>query len=104
MADAPLVKPQIQVELTPRGEGGTKASFELDLRGYRLAAALDAVEKQIDAASLQGLSLFQLLHGTGEGVLGKGIHDYLRGHPAIADFHFARPEEGGYGMTIVRMK
>jgi DNA mismatch repair protein MutS2 len=105
VADAPVVKPQVQVELAPRGEGGgSRAAFELDLRGYRLAAALDAVEKQVDAAALQGLSLFQILHGTGEGVLGKGIHDYLRSHPAIADFHFARPEEGGYGMTIVRMK
>jgi DNA mismatch repair protein MutS2 len=104
VADAPTSKPQVQVELTPLGEGGTRAVFELDLRGYRLAAALDAVEKQVDAAGIQGLSLFQILHGTGEGVLGKGIHDYLRGHPGIADFHFARPEEGGYGMTIVRMK
>lgn len=104
VADAPLAKASVQVELTPSSEGGTRAAFELDLRGYRLAAALDAVEKQVDAASLQGLSHFQILHGTGEGVLGKGIHDYLRGHPAIADFHFARPEEGGYGMTIVRMK
>jgi DNA mismatch repair protein MutS2 len=105
VADAPLTRTQVQVELAPRGEGGgTNAVFELDLRGYRLAAALDAVEKQVDAAGLQGLSLFQLLHGTGEGVLGKGIHDYLRGHPAIADYHFARPEEGGYGKTIVRLK
>ncbi len=104
VADAPIAKPNIQVELTPRSEGGTQALFELDLRGYRLAAALDAVERQVDAAGLQGLSLFQILHGTGEGVLGRGIHDYLRSHPAIADFHFARPEEGGYGKTIVRMK
>jgi len=96
---------QVAVELAPRGEdGSTRAVFELDLRGYRLAAALGAVEKQIDAAALQGLSLFSLLHGTGEGILGKGIHEYLRGHPAIADFHFSRPEEGGYGKTVVRLK
>jgi DNA mismatch repair protein MutS2 len=62
------------------------------------------VERQVDAASLQGLSLFQIVHGTGEGVLGRGIQEYLRSHPAVADFHFARPEEGGYGKTIVRLK
>ena len=105
LADGPATKPQVQVELAPRGEGGrTTASFELNLRGFRLAEAIGAVEKQIDAASLQGLSLFQIIHGTGEGVLGKGIHDYLRAHPAVADYHFARPEEGGYGKTIVRLK
>ena len=59
VADAPLAKPSVQVELTPSSEGGTRAVFELDLRGYRLAAALDAVEKQVDAAGLQGLSLFR---------------------------------------------
>jgi DNA mismatch repair protein MutS2 len=105
VAQAPASKPSVQIELAPRGENeSAKAVFELDLRGYRLAEALDAVEKQVDAAGLQGLSLFQILHGTGEGVLGRGIHDYLRGHPGVSDFHFARPEEGGYGKTIVRMK
>jgi DNA mismatch repair protein MutS2 len=105
VADAPAAKPSIQVELAPRGEGGSsRAAFELDLRGFRLAEALDAVEKQVDAAGLQNLSLFQILHGTGEGVLGRGIHEYLRNHPGVAEYHFARPEEGGYGKTIVRMK
>jgi DNA mismatch repair protein MutS2 len=103
--DAPTAKLSVQVELAPRGEGGsTRAVFELDLRGFRLSEALDAVEKQVDAAGLQNLSLFQILHGTGEGVLGRGIHDYLRNHPGVAEYHFARPEEGGYGKTIVRMK
>ena len=102
---APEAKTQFQVELAPRGEGGrTTAAFELNLRGMRLAEAIDAVERQIDAASLQGLSLFQIIHGTGEGILGKGIHEYLRNHPAVADYHFARPEEGGYGKTVVRLK
>jgi DNA mismatch repair protein MutS2 len=103
--EAAPAKLSVQVELAPRGEGGSaRAVFELDLRGFRLAEALDAVEKQVDAAGLQNLSLFQILHGTGEGVLGKGIQDYLRNHPGVAEYHFARPEEGGYGKTIVRMK
>lgn len=103
--ELPPGKMSVQVELAPRGEGGSAAAvFELDLRGYRLAEALEAVEKQLDAASLQGLSLFQILHGTGEGVLGRGVQDYLRNHPGVAEYHFARPEEGGYGKTIVRLK
>ncbi len=93
------------VELAPRGEGGSVAAvFELDLRGMRLAEALVSVERQIDAAALQNLSLFSIIHGTGEGILGRGVQDYLRGNPAVADYHFARPEEGGYGKTVVRLK
>jgi DNA mismatch repair protein MutS2 len=98
-------RPMVAVELAPRGEGGrTTAVFELDVRGQRLAEALNAVEKQLDAAALQGLSLFSIIHGTGEGILGKGIQDYLRKQPSVADYHFARPEEGGYGKTVVRLK
>jgi DNA mismatch repair protein MutS2 len=105
--DAPAgqSRPQVAVELAPRGEDGrVTAVFELNVRGMRLAEALDAVEKQLDAASLQGLSLFSIIHGTGEGILGKGIHDFLRSQPSVADYHFARPEEGGYGKTVVRLK
>ena len=106
--DAPGVvgRPSYDVELSAgiAGEPSGKAVFEMDLRGYRLADALREVEKQIDAASLQGLELFSIIHGTGEGILSKGIHEYLGGNSAVADYHFARPEEGGYGKTIVRLK
>ncbi|HEY9054934.1 MAG TPA: Smr/MutS family protein [Rectinemataceae bacterium] len=101
---APGPRMDVDIELASAGEGRPRASFELDLRGMRLVQALEAVEKQIDAASLSGLSLFSLIHGTGEGVLGPGIHSYLKSNPAVAEFHFARPEEGGYGKTIVRLK
>lgn len=98
-------KPAYDIELAPiSAENSARAAFELDLRGYRLGEALKAVEKQIDAASLQGLTLFSIIHGTGEGVLGKGIQEFLRSNPAVQDYHFARPEEGGYGKTIVRLK
>lgn len=102
----PPLKPAYDIELAPvSGENaGARASFELDLRGFRLAEALAAVEKQIDGAALQGLGLFSIIHGTGEGVLGKGIQQYLKTNPAVEDYHFARPEEGGYGKTIVRLK
>ncbi|MCX7025606.1 MAG: endonuclease MutS2 [Spirochaetes bacterium] len=83
---------------------GPKPVFELDLRGYRFVEALQAVQAQVDGASLAGLGLFSIIHGTGEGVLGRGIHEYLKTHPAVADYHFARPEEGGFGKTVVRLK
>ncbi len=105
-AASSAVKPAVDIELAPRGEdsGSARASFEIDVRGSRLTQALTTVEKQIDAACIQNLSLFSIIHGTGEGILGKGIHDYLRNHAAVAEYHFARPEEGGYGKTVVRLK
>lgn len=101
----PAGVPSYHVELAPRdGETSVRALFELDVRGMRLAEALVAVERQVDAAALQGLSLFSIIHGTGEGILGPGIHEYLKASPAVAEYHFSRPEEGGYGKTSVRLK
>lgn len=97
--------PAYDLELAAADSGARfKAVFELDVRGFRLQEALDAVERQVDAAGLQGLQLFSIVHGTGEGILGRGIHDWLKRSPVVDDYHFARPEEGGYGKTVVRLK
>ena len=84
--------------------GTTSASLELNLRGMRLEEALEALRRQLDAASLTGLYDFSVIHGKGDGILQRGVHDYLKSHPGVADYHFSRPEEGGYGKTVVALK
>lgn len=79
------------------------ASIELDLRGKRLEEAIDELERQIDQAVVSGMNRFGVIHGTGEGVLQKGVHDYLRRSEHVRRFEFARPEDGGYGKTIVEL-
>lgn len=78
--------------------------LELNLRGMRLDEALDAVERQIQGAALAGLSEFSIIHGKGEGILQKGVQDYLKNHPLVASFAFAHPEQGGFGKTVVLLK
>lgn len=75
--------------------------LELNLRGYRLEDALEALRKQIDSAALSGLFEFSVIHGKGDGILQRGVHEYLKQHPLVADYYFARPEEGGFGKTLV---
>jgi DNA mismatch repair protein MutS2 len=85
--------------------GTTQARLELSLRGMRLEEALEALQKQIDAAVLAGLGEFSVVHGKGEGVLQKGVHEYLKAHQnQIADYYFSRPELGGFGRTEVILK
>ncbi len=79
------------------------AVLELDLRGKRLQEALSELEVQVDGAVLQGLRSFSVIHGTGTGVLQKGVHDYLTHRPEVATFSFARPEDGGFGKTTVEL-
>ena len=80
------------------------AVFELRLLGMRLEEAIEALRRQIEAASLSGLKNFSVIHGTGSGILQKGIHEYLKNDRAISDYYFARPELGGFGRTEVILK
>jgi len=87
-------------DLTP----AAPAKFELNLLGLRLAPALETLGRQIDAAILGGLNEFAVIHGKGDGILCKGVHDFLRKDPRVADFHFSRPELGGFGRTEVKIR
>ncbi len=80
-----------------------KPVLELDIRGYRLDEAIQALEGQMDSALLCGLSEFSVIHGTGEGILQKGVRDYLHTNRNVKSYAFARPEEGGFGKTIVKL-
>ena len=80
------------------------AFFELSLRGMRLGEALEALGRQIDAAALGGLNQFAVVHGKGDGILCKGVHDFLKADLRVADYHFSRPEMGGFGRTEVVLK
>ena len=74
---------------------------ELNLCGMRLEDALETLRRQIDAALLHGLSEFSVVHGKGDGILQKGVHEMLKKDPAVADYYFSRPELGGFGRTEV---
>ena len=84
--------------------GPTTAALELNLRGMRLEEALEAVRRQLDAAALGGLFEFSIIHGKGDGILQRGVHEYLKQQRVVADYYFARPEEGGFGKTVVSLK
>ena len=78
--------------------------LELHIRGMRVEEALRLVGKQLDSALIHGLREFSIVHGKGEGILRKAIHEYLGDVGAVRDFRFSAPEEGGYGKTIVTLK
>ena len=80
------------------------ARIELNLLGMRLPEAQEALTKQIDAAIIGGLGEFAVVHGKGDGILCKGVHEFLKNDPRVADYHFSRPELGGFGRTEVILK
>ena len=79
-------------------------SMELRLRGMRLNEAMEALDRQIEAVIIGGLHGFAVIHGKGDGILSKGVHDFLKKDPRVADYYFSRPEVGGFGRTEVVLK
>jgi DNA mismatch repair protein MutS2 len=98
---AAAVKPDIAVpDLAP----SAPAQGELNLIGMRTAEALDALDRQINAAVLSGLHNFAVVHGKGDGILQKAVHERLKHEKAVADYYFSRPEMGGFGRTEVVLR
>jgi DNA mismatch repair protein MutS2 len=81
-----------------------EAALELNVRGMRLGETLEALRRQIDAAALSGLYAFSVVHGKGDGILQRGVHDFLKTDTRVADYFFSRPELGGFGRTEVQLK
>ena len=100
-ADIPRQRPaRPEVEVSA---AGGRPLLELNVRGLRLHEALEQVERQLDGALLSGLHQFTILHGTGEGVLRHGIHQYLERHREVVGFAAAAPQAGGAGKTVVKL-
>ena len=88
-------------------ESGSKSpspKLSLDLRGYRLLEALDAIDTQIEACCVHGLKSFSIIHGYGDGILSTGIHKHLGQNALVDSYRFALPDDGGQGKTYVTLK
>ena len=75
----------------------------IDIRGQRLADALDIVMHFIDDATMVGVGQVKILHGKGNGVLREEIRKYLKTVPSVASFRDEAVQQGGAGITVVEM-
>ncbi|MBL7006589.1 MAG: endonuclease MutS2 [Spirochaetia bacterium] len=82
----------------------SKPVYCLDVRGNTLQEAINFLQKQIDSALMHNMLQFSVIHGKGDGILQRGIHDYLKVQTVIDHFEFALPDDGGYGKTIIYLK
>jgi DNA mismatch repair protein MutS2 len=80
------------------------AQSELNVIGQTTDEAVDAVDKFLDAASLNGIGELRIIHGHGTGALRRAIAELLAGHPHVERFAPAPPGKGGGGATVVELK
>jgi DNA mismatch repair protein MutS2 len=103
-----------RIEDAEKVEGGSEymgtqytiphVSPEVDLRGLLAEEAFDVVDKYLDNAYLAGLSQVSLIHGKGTGALRKKIGEFLGHHHRVEEFRLGEYDEGGSGVTIVKLK
>ena len=101
-ASAPLRTPQVVVEAELHKE--SRPELELRLLGMRLEEAEKHLQNQLDLALMHNMQEFSIIHGKGNGILQTMVQEKLAAAPYIAEFFFARPEHGGTGKTIVRLR
>lgn len=81
--------------------GPTKPSIEI--RGMRGHEAIKEVEHYLDNAIAAGLQSVEIIHGKGEGILKNLVHEYLRERPEVQSFSLAPADQGGAGVTQVKL-
>jgi DNA mismatch repair protein MutS2 len=73
---------------------------ELNLIGSRVDDALEASDKFLDRALLEGKQAVRIIHGFGTGTLRKAVREHLRKHPAVKSWRPGKENEGGDGATV----
>lgn len=79
-------------------------SPEINVIGKRLEDALLEVDKYLDDACMSGLTQVSVIHGKGTGALKNGLREMFRAHREVASFESASYDEGGEGVTIVKLR
>jgi len=90
---------RVRVAMAPR----PMPRIELHLRGKRVDEVLPELSKYLDDAYLAGLPFVRIVHGKGTGVLRQVVRDLLSEHPLVASFKLGELNEGGDGVTVVKL-
>ncbi|MFI3266332.1 MAG: Smr/MutS family protein [Rikenellaceae bacterium] len=75
----------------------------IDVRGMRVVEALEQVQDFVDEAIMLGFSDLRILHGKGTGALKEEIRSYLRTTGYLKSAKDEREENGGAGITVVKL-
>jgi DNA mismatch repair protein MutS2 len=85
------------------GAVGASPGLELDLRGERVEAGLERLERYLNDAYMARLPWARIIHGYGTGAMRSAVRDVLRGHPLVAQMRSGEGNEGGDGVTVVKL-
>ena len=76
----------------------------LDLHPVHARDVRAVVEEYLSEAERLNLRALRIIHGKGSGVQREIVRSILARHPAVAEFHDAPLEAGGWGATVVTLR
>lgn len=79
-------------------------STEISLRHMHVEEALYELDKYINDALIANLTTIRIVHGKGEGILRKAVHEYLKNNPHVKSYRLGNYGEGDLGVTIAELK
>jgi DNA mismatch repair protein MutS2 len=85
---------------SPAVQTTTQARLEIDLRGRRVEEGILELDRQLDAAALNGLPFVRIIHGKGTGAMKKAVREALQSNPHVKRFEGGKDGEGGEGVTV----
>jgi len=90
-------------ELAPLIEKPRQVPREIQLRGMRVADAMEALEKYLDDAMLAGLTEVRIIHGIGTFAVRNAARELLSKHPFVRGHRQGRRDEGAAGATVAEL-
>lgn len=87
------------------GSSGPVAAppLEYDFRGWRAEEAIEEIDRRLDEAARVNMPFLRIIHGKGTGALRKALREFLAKHPLVKEVESAPIEQGGEGVTIVKL-
>jgi DNA mismatch repair protein MutS2 len=80
------------------------AANEINVIGQTVEQATELVDKFLDDAAMAHLPSVRIIHGHGTGALRKGLGEFLRAHPLVANHGAEAEERGGKAITVVELR
>jgi DNA mismatch repair protein MutS2 len=76
---------------------------ELDLRGKRADEVEPALDAYLNDATQSNIMEARIIHGIATGTVRSIVREFLKSHPLVKSFRPGERDEGGDGVTIVRL-
>lgn len=102
-AGGPSAEPALPPGISLQRQASAPSS-EIRLMGLTVDDALQQVDKFLDDASLADLGEVRLIHGLGSGRLKGAIAELLKEHLHVERFSPAPADQGGAGVTVVKLR